>query len=387
VNTQAWIERQAVKRNDAELRTLGTALQRPELLDLIVSRVEPAMFRREAHRRIAEAVWSLHGEGKRVDVDTLVDRLIGAGHFETVGEGAGIADVIQAWDFDTRAVDELLELERRRQVWQACHDGTVAVANPDAEPDDVAADVAAALHAREAFDEQGPITTDELLAMEAPDWLVEGILPAGLSMIFGAPKTGKSFIALQTAWSFATGTRWFRRACRQEPGQVLYLAGEGVADLRLRVEALVTDTDAHPGGNIRWWTEPLSLSKERDAAKLRLSVEQTGAELVIVDTWRRFSGLVDENDAGKASQAIGALEDLCRKGTSVLVVHHTNSEGGIRGSTAVAGAVEAAARTILDPDRGRVTLTSYLARRGVGFSDIVLGWKRSGPDSVLREVG
>jgi hypothetical protein len=387
MNTQAWLARQSEKRDSAELRTLGTALQRPELLDLIVSRVEPGMFRREAHRRIAEAVWSLHAEGKRVDEGTVFDRLVGAGHMDLIGGAAGLADVLLAWDFDTRAVDELLELERRRQVWQACHDGTVKVANPDAEPDDVAADVAAALHAREAFDETGPITTDELLAMEAPDWLVEGILPAGLSMIFGAPKTGKSYIALQTAWSFATGTRWFRRACRDEPGQVLYLAGEGVADLRLRVEALVDETDKHPGGNIRWWTEPLSLSKERDAAKLRLAVEQTGAELVIVDTWRRFSGLVDENDAGKASQAIGALEDLTRKGTSVLVVHHTNAEGGIRGSTAVAGAVEAAARTILDPDAGRVTLTSYLARRGVGFSDIDLGWKRSGPDSVLREVG
>jgi hypothetical protein len=387
MNTQSWLARQSEKRDSAEVRTLGTALQRPELLDLIVSRVEPGMFRREAHRKIAEAVWSLHGEGKRVDVDTLVDRLVGAGHFETVGEGAGIADVIQAWDFDTRAVDELLELERRRQVWQACHDGTVAVANPDAEPDDVAADVAAALHAREAFDETGPITTDELLALDVPPWLVEGVLPAGLSLIFGAEKTGKSYVALQTAWSFATGTRWFRRACRTEPGQVLYLAGEGVADLKLRVEALVDETDAHPGGNIRWWTEPLNLSKPRDGAKLKLAVEQMGAGLVIVDTWRRFSGLRDENDASQVSAALSPLEDLCAKGASVLLVHHANKDGDIRGSGALGGAVESAVRAIIDPDSSTMLLASHRARRGVGFRDIQLGWRRSGPDSVLREVG
>ncbi|MCA1781892.1 MAG: helicase RepA family protein [Intrasporangiaceae bacterium] len=207
-----------------------------------------------------------------------------------------------------------------------------------------------------------------------------------LSMLFGAPKTGKSYAALQVAWSYANGTSWFRRKCRTEPGKVLYLAGEGVADLKLRVEALVADTDMHPGGNLMWWTSPLSLFKERDAAKLRLEVERHEAGLVVVDTWRRFSGLVDENDAGATSQAVGALEDLTAKGVSVLVVHHTNAEGGIRGSTALAGAVESAARAMVNENTGKLVLDSRLARRGVGFSDIELDWKRSGPDAVLREV-
>jgi RecA-family ATPase len=271
-------------------------------------------------------------------------------------------------------------------VWQACNDGAKAVANPDVEPDDIAADVAAALHTRETFDAKGPMTTDELLNLEVPPWLVEGIFPAGLSLLFGAEKTGKSYIALQTAWSYATGTRWFRRKCREEPGQVLYLAGEGVADLKLRVEALVEATDCQPGGLIRWWTEPLSLAKERDAAKLRLAVKECGASLVVVDTWRRFSGLADENDASQVSAALAPLEDLTTQGVSVLVVHHSNAEGGIRGSTALSGAVESAARAIIDPEVGRIALTSYRSRRGVGFQDMELAFKPYARDSVLQET-
>jgi len=381
-----WIARQAEKRDLAEVRALGTAIASPDLADQVVAKLDPEMFRRHAHRLVADAVWELRREGKPCDLDLVTDRLVGSGHLDEVGGHPGLWDLMARGETDVRACDELVAIERRRQVWQACQDGTVNIANPAVEPDDVAADVAAALHQRETYDEAGPITTDELLALDAPDWLVEGVLPSGLSMIFGAPKTGKSYIALQTAWSYATGSRWFRRACRDEPGNVLYLAGEGVADLRLRVEALVEDTNLHPGGNLMWWTRPLSLSRERDGAKLRLEVERHQAGLVIVDTWRRFSGLVDENDAGATSTALGVLEDLCANGVSVLVVHHTNAEGGIRGSTALAGAVEAAARVTANEDLMQAEVKSHLSRRGVGFSDIRLAWKPSGPDAVLREV-
>lgn len=383
MNQQQWADRQREKRDLAELRALGTAMAYPDLADEVVAKVDPAMFRRDAHRIVAEAVWSLRREGKPCDIEDVTDRLVGWGKIDEVGGPGAVWDVTAQGETDTRACDEMAAIERRRQVWQACHDGTVAVTNPDVEPDDVAADVAAALHSRERFDESAPMTTDELLALDAPPWLVEGVFPSGVSLLFGAAKTGKSYVALQVAWSYATGTRWFRRRCQS--GQVLYLAGEGVSDLKLRAGALVEDTDMHPGGHLRWWTDPLSLSRERDAAKLRLAVEQTESTLLVVDTWRRFSGLSDENDAGAAAQAIGALEDIARRGVSVLVVHHTNAEGGIRGSTAVAGAVESAVRTVHFPDEGRVVLTPYLTRRGVGFSDIELGWQRCGPDSVLRE--
>lgn len=385
MNNTDWIARQGEKRDNAEVRVLGTALTAPDLLPQLAAKLDPSLFRREAHRIVADAVWGLVTDGKPVDVDSVTDMLIGAGTMDTVGGPAALWDLFTSGEMDLRAADELLELERRRQVWQACHDGTVQVANPAVEPDDVAADVAAALHSRETFDESGPLTTDELLDLDVPDWLVDGILPAGLSLIFGAPKTGKSYVALSVAWAVANGLSWFSRGCGGgEPAPVLYLAGEGVADLRLRVESLIEATDHHPGGNLRWWTRPLSLSRDRDGAKLRLEVERIRPRLVVVDTWRRFSGLVDENDAGSAAAAVGVLEDLTTQGVSVLVVHHTNAEGGIRGSTVLPGAVESAVRTVWSD--GRLIFSSQLSRRGAGFDDLRFKWSRSGPDFVLQET-
>ena len=384
--TAEWIARQSEKRDLTELRVLGTAMADPDLSDEVVSRVGPEMFRNRAHRLIADAVWKLRREGRPCDLDGVQDELIGTGKLDEVGGAGALFDVVTRGEVETRCCDELLTIERRRQVWQACHDGTVKVTNPAVQPDDVAADVAGALHAKTAASLNEPITTDDLLSMQVPDWLVDGIFPAGLSLLFGAPKSGKSYIALQLAWSFATGTNFFRRKCRTEPGNVLYLAGEGVADLKLRVEALIAESGMKDDGRINWWVEGLALAKERDAAKLRLQVERTGAELVIVDTWARYSGLRDENDAALASQAVGALEDLTRKGVSVVVVHHTNAEGGIRGSTAVAGAVESAIRVLRDDDAQRSALISFMARRGPGFSEIEFAWKPSGPDYVLREA-
>lgn len=379
-----WVARQAEKRDLAEVRVLGTAIADADLADQVVASVEPAMFRRTAHRVVAEAIWQLRRDGKPCDLSAVQDVLIGGGRLDEVGGASGLWDLYAHGETDARACEDLWSIERRRQVWQACRDGMTQVTNPAVEPDEVAADVAGALHRRDAGQVNGTLTTDELLALEVPDWLVDGVFPSGLSLLFGAAKTGKSYAALQVAWSYATGTNWFRRKC-SGAGRVLYLAGEGVADTRLRIEALMTASGLDDGGNIAWWTDRLSLVKDRDAARLRMEVERHEATLVVVDTWARYSGLSDENDAASASGAVGALEDLTRRGCSVIVVHHTNSEGGIRGSTALAGAVESAVRAIKDDDTGIMTLHSYLARRGPGFPDIEFGWRPSASDYVLEE--
>jgi len=222
--------------------------------------------------------------------------------------------------------------------------------------------------------------------MPQPEWLVDGIFPQGLSIMFGAPKAGKSYLALSMAWSLATGQPWFSRNRDRLPQQVLYLAGEGVGDLRLRAEALLEHTNTHPGGRLSWWPVSLQLSNATDAARLRLEVEKLDAKVVIVDTWARYAGVRDENDAAQTQQAVNALEALTREGVSVVVVHHASKQGVMRGSSALAGAVEAAVRVEINDVTGQVRMSSEMARRGSGFKDITLAYRRSGPDSVLTEV-
>ena len=384
--TTTWHQRQSEKRELAELRTLGTALARADLADAIVSRLTPDAFRQHGRRCVADAIWSLRRDGRPAGVDEVLDRLHGQGTVEEVKGISGLFELVQYAEADLAAVDDLLVLERRRQVWQVCTDGALEVTNPDVHPDEIAAKVFGRLRDTEQHTDRSPITTDELLEMPRPDWLVEGIFPQGLSVMFGSPKAGKSYLALSMAWSLATGSPWFSRRTPGEPQQVLYLAGEGVGDLRLRAEAMLEHTDRHPGGRLSWWPVTLQLAKERDAARLRLEVEKLDAKVIIVDTWARYAGVSDENDAAQTQSAINALEALARDGRSVIVVHHAAKSGVMRGSSALAGAVEAAVRVAIDDESGLVTMTSEMARRGSGFEDILLAYRSVGPDSVLTEV-
>ena len=382
-----FLERQAQNRDLAELRLLGTILTRSDLAPIALARTSPDLFRREAHRVVAEVVWSLNADGRDLTLESVLDRLIGQDRLDHVGSSSDLFELMQYGESTLRSLDDLLTIERRRNVYAVCMDGAREVTNPDVLPDDVAAKVFGRLRDAERADERAPLTTDELLDMPQPEWLVEGIFPQGLSVMFGAPKAGKSYLALSMAWSLATGRPWFSRNRDREPVQVLYLAGEGVGDLRLRAESMLQHTDIHPGGRLSWWPVSLQLSSATDAARLRLEVEKLDAKVVIVDTWARYAGVRDENDAAQTQQAVNALEALSRDGVSVIVVHHASKQGVMRGSSALAGAVEAAVRVEINDDTGEVRMSSEMARRGSGFSDILLRYRKVGPDSVLEEVG
>ena len=381
-----WLERQAENRDLAELRLLGTILSRSALAPIALSRTSPELFRREAHRVVAETLWSLNADGRELTLETLVDRLVGQDRLDHVGTAADLFAMLEYGESSLRSLDDLLAIERRRNIYAVCTEGARKVTNPDILPDDVAAEVFGKLRDADRPQERSPLTTDELLEMPQPEWLVDGIFPQGLSIMFGAPKAGKSYLALSMAWSLATGQPWFSRNRDREPQQVLYLAGEGVGDLRLRAEALLEHTDIHPGGRLSWWPVSLQLSNATDAARLRLEVEKLDAKVVIVDTWARYAGVRDENDAAQTQQAVNALESLTREGVSVVVVHHASKQGVMRGSSALAGAVEAAVRVEINDVTGQVRMSSEMARRGSGFRDITLAYRRSGPDSVLTEV-
>lgn len=380
-----WLGRQAEKRDLAELRVLGTALARVDFIDLIVSRLPAEIFRNEGHAIIAQAIWSLRSEGKSAGIEEVLDRLVGQKNLEMIGGAGALFDLLGYAEGSLQAIDDLLELQRRREIYRILSDGSRLIMNPDLRPDDVAAQMFGQLRNSDPISERSPITTDELLEMERPEWLIDGIFPQGLNVMFGSPKSGKSYLALTMAWSIATGMPWFSRNRLQEPRQVLYLAGEGVGDLRLRAESLLEHSDIHPGGRLAWWPISLQLARETDAAKLRLEAEKLDAQVIFVDTWARYAGVRDENDAAQTQSALAALEALGREGRSVILIHHSSKAGEMRGSSALAGAVESSVRVEINEIDGRVRLSSEMSRRGGGFRDIMLGWRKIGPDSVLVE--
>ncbi|HXQ29786.1 MAG TPA: AAA family ATPase, partial [Gemmatimonadales bacterium] len=73
-------------------------------------------------------------------------------------------------------------------------------------------------------------TAAQLMALDPPAWQLEHYLPeSALTVLYGPPGSGKSFLALAWALTIARGVPWLE--CQTQRGPVIYVAAEGTAAL------------------------------------------------------------------------------------------------------------------------------------------------------------
>lgn len=201
-------------------------------------------------------------------------------------------------------------------------------------------------------DKRRLLTIEDIEDLPDPRWLIHGLVPEqSLAIIYGPPKNGKTFIALSMALHIAAGIPWFGRGVQQ--GGVVYIAGEGAGGLKLRVRA----ARAHYGipAHIPLWVLPraVNFSDKHAVEDLEQLIGETVGDQpvrwVVIDTLARAMPGVDENSAGEVGKVIAACDLLKeRLGCTVTPVHHQGKDGekGMRGSSALDGAVDALLHTI-----------------------------------------
>lgn len=200
------------------------------------------------------------------------------------------------------------------------------------------------------------------LEVKPTDWLIKGTLENNaMTVLYGQPGHGKSFIAIDWACSIATGKAWMGGAIKKQ-GAVFYLAGEGLNGIAKRFKAWelthnlnLNDYPIYPSKS------GTDLHDTDKAVELINDIRNSGEvpALIVIDTMaRNFLG--DENSAKDVGQFISNV-DLIRNafGCGVLVIHHSgkDQERGARGSTALKGAVDAEYGCKKDND-GVITLKS-----------------------------
>ena len=184
------------------------------------------------------------------------------------------------------------------------------------------------------------------LVMKRPQWLIEGILESGtLGMLYGAPASGKSFLALDMGACVATGLDWHGNKVQQ--GGVLYFVGEGLQGIIRRKEAWSIFHETDLNYSMSFSTQFVDLNNLEDSLpkfieEIRKVSEQTEVKLLILDTLSRYySG--DENAAGDMNHFISVLDALRQEfGFAVLLVHHTGKDTsrGARGSSVLRAAID-----------------------------------------------
>jgi len=180
-------------------------------------------------------------------------------------------------------------------------------------------------------------------ASNEPRWLVEGLWSAGaVGVIGGAPKSAKTWLALEMAVAVASGRPCLGRYAVPQPGPALVFAAEdSPADVRERLEDLARARGAEfTALDVRLIVEPvLRLDRADHRARLRATVARHAPRLLVLDPYVRLQCGVDENDATEVSAILGALRELSRaQSVAIALVHHTRKGGaedpgeGLRGS-------------------------------------------------------
>ncbi len=228
------------------------------------------------------------------------------------------------------------------------------------------------------------LTAEDLLALPAPSWLIDGLLPAsGLSVLYGARKSGKSFVALDWALSVATGLPWLGHEVDRRP--VVYVAAEGRAGLGARYRAWSKSHGGPDASGIRFLPETVNLRDrdqvERARSTLAALPERPG--LIVVDTMARSMVGGEENSAKDIGEFI-AVVDLLRGDDAALVVHHTGKDGGSeRGSSALAGAADLLARLERDGLSPRLTLSCDALKEFAEWNPLLLQLEEAAEARVI----
>jgi hypothetical protein len=174
-------------------------------------------------------------------------------------------------------------------------------------------------------------------------WLIDDLWTASsVGWVAGAPKSLKSWIALEMAVSVASASACFGRyRVPQRGGVLVYLAEDSLAAVRERLEALVhrrevsmDDLDVHVLTVSR-----MRLDLGRDQVRLKKTLRAYSPRLLVLDPLVRLHR-ADENSSADVSALLAYLRELQRElDLSVLVVHHSRKNGatgsqgqGLRGS-------------------------------------------------------
>ena len=230
-------------------------------------------------------------------------------------------------------------------------------------------------------------TVNEIMEkMTEPDWLVDRCIErATVTSIYGAPKSGKSFIAIAMACSIASGKDFY--GFDTKPSTVLYLAGEGHTAVARRIKSyeqfysrslsaaplLISNRGSRIGDDAEF-----AMLQEvcRDIER-----EHGNVGMIIVDTLARNYGL-NENSTEDMNKFIQRIDELKEEfQASMVIVHHTGhgSNGRARGSSVLPAALDYEFKVERDKNSDdkamMVALKQTLVKDGTPIDDLYFQFK------------
>ena len=174
-------------------------------------------------------------------------------------------------------------------------------------------------------------------------FLVDELLPEGLHILAGAPKIGKSWLALWLCLCVSQGQPLWNFAVTQ--GKVLYLSLE---ESYRRIQSRLFDLTEDAPSTLHFAILADTLKHGLEQQIEQFLVEHPATKLVVIDTLQRVRSAGDDSNLyANDYQDVGLLKQLAdRHHIAILLIHHLRKlhdddpMNMISGSTGLSGAAD-----------------------------------------------
>lgn len=237
--------------------------------------------------------------------------------------------------------------------------------------------------------------------IEDPDFIIPGILPTGLVLIVGPPKSYKSLVELAlTATATDTPNTVLPPdlSVAARTGPALALSMEAQPGVLRHTAEQGCGIKFPPDGRFRACSNPwqFRLDQRRDVEELLGWADQLDALLLTIDPLRNCHS-IDENDSGGMIMMLQPFQMWAVKNRkAVIIVHHSrklgeDKDGGkrmatandIRGTSALLGMADAALTITAKSQTGLIHIDALFKRGESWQRTIQLGaWGHTGVESI-----
>ena len=223
-----------------------------------------------------------------------------------------------------------------------------------------------------------------------PEFIVDGMIPVGMTFLSGAPKTRKSFLALQLAIAVATGGTFFGHHTTR--CDVAYLDLEGS---KSRISSRTQNMTATIPANV-YVTNRIQerLSNGLTSKIQALHRQRPSIRMIIIDTYSRARGSPKAFGQNAYDADVSFLEPVqqmaLQENIAILFVHHDKKGAGfasdsferLSGTMGISGSADAVLNLITEGKRfeGKAKL-EYTPRDAPGgelnlvFNDRFTEWQ------------
>lgn len=222
------------------------------------------------------------------------------------------------------------------------------------------------------------LTAKDIFAMEFnPDekWLIERFLvPQGIMVLSGDPKTYKTWVSLHVAYCVANGMPVFDNFDTDQ-GDVLIINEEN--SIRLLIERLkmmnLDDEKIHI-----YTFEGIKADNKKDIEHIVDLIKKYHIKLVIFDSFIRVHSQ-EENDASQMRNVFVGIQPILKMNASVIFIHHHRKEGintggkySLRGSSEIAAFISSHFLIRSTSEKGVVRIKNELMRDDENLDELTV---------------